>query len=121
MVILAKGIGFLIGIAGLAIFFFPPLTQKLFHFFRKDKNIYWAGFIRLAAGLVLLFAASQSLVPVAAVALGILFLVSGIIIFVADAEKMKSFIAAYSAMPELVIRLFGLIAASFGILTYSIF
>ena len=121
MVGLAKLIGIIITVFGLTIFAMPAFTEKVFAFFTKGKRIYLAGVIRSFTGLVLLLAASRSLVPIAAIALGIMFLTSGIVVFAADLEKMKSFIEHYRGMPGLVLRLFGLVAASLGILIFSIF
>lgn len=121
MIIIVKLIGFLIMIFGFCIFSVPSLTKKIFELCLKGNNLYVAGVVRGAIGLILFFAASQSLVPLAAIALGLMFLVSGIIVFASDEEKLKAFIASYSELPSLLIRLFGLIAASFGILVFAIF
>jgi len=121
MIVITKLVGFLIAGFGLVIFASPKVTEKIFHFFMQGKNLYIAGVIRVSVGLVLLVAASQSAVPLAAIALGVMFLVSGIVIFAADEQKLKDFMLAYSQMPSLVIRLLGLMAASFGILIISIF
>lgn len=121
MPILAKLIGASITAFGLAIFASPQFTQKVFAFFKQGKRIYLSGVIRIAAGLVLVFAAGQSSVPLAAIALGALFVLSGVIIFAADPDKLKSFLEHYGAMPGLVLRLFGLVAACFGVLVFSIF
>jgi len=121
MIALIKLIGLLIMVLGLAIFASPQFTQKIFDFFRTGKRIYYAGVIRTLVGLALFICASRSAVPLAAIALGLMFLVSGIVVFAADPEKLKTFLAAYSEMPALVIRLLGLVAASFGILIVSIF
>jgi uncharacterized protein YjeT (DUF2065 family) len=121
MTILAKLIGAAVTVFGLAIFASPQFTQKVFVFFKQGKRIYLAGVIRISVGVVLLLAASRSSVPLAAIALGALFLLSGVIVFAADPEKLKSFMEHYSAMPGLVIRLLGLVAACFGVLVFSIF
>lgn len=121
MVILAKIIGVIIAGFGLTIFASPQITEKVYAFFKEGKNIYLAGVVRAFTGLVLLLATAQSTVPMAAIALGIMFLTSGIIIFAVDPEKTKVLITHFSEMPTLVIRLFGLVAASFGILILSIF
>jgi uncharacterized protein YjeT (DUF2065 family) len=118
MVLLAKFIGALIMSIGFVIFASPAFTQELFNFFKQGKRIYYAGVFRTGVGLVLFLSASQSSVPLAAIALGLMFLVSGIAVFAAEQEKMKSFMEAYSQMPPLVIRLFGLVAASFGMLIF---
>src|SRR3989338_10667050 len=74
MNIIAKLLGLLIAGFGTAIFASPQVTQKIFQFFKEDKRIYIAGVVRAFTGVVLLLAASQSVVPVAAIALGIMFL-----------------------------------------------
>ncbi|MFA6379324.1 MAG: hypothetical protein WCX16_06060 [Candidatus Omnitrophota bacterium] len=121
MIILAKFIGLLIMVFGFFIFASPTFTQKVFTFFKEGNRIYLAGVIRGAVGLIFFISASQCVVPLAAIALGLMFLVSGIVVFAIDVEKIKAFISSYSEMPGLVIRLLGLVAASFGILIFSIF
>ena len=121
MIILAKLIGILVMSLGLAIFASPDFTQKLFNFFKEGNRIYLAGVARSFVGLLLFLVASKSSVPLAAIALGLMFLVSRIVVFAADVEKLKAFLASYSEMPALIIRLLGLVAASFGILIFSIF
>ena len=120
MAILAKLIGLLVAAFGLTIFVSPQFTQKVFNFFREGKRIYWAGVIRTVAGLVLLLASGQSPIPVAVMAVGVLFLLSGIIVFLCDLERLKSFLVHYSEMPALILRLLGLVGACFGILIFSI-
>jgi len=121
MIILAKLVGVVIAALGLVIFASPQFTQKMFDFFKEGTRIYLAGVIRGLVGLVLLIGASQSVVPLAAIALGLMFIMSAVVVFAADLEKLKAFIEFYSQMPALVIRLLGLVAASFGILIFAIF
>jgi uncharacterized protein YjeT (DUF2065 family) len=121
MIILVKLVGVLIMALGLTIFASPTITQKIFSFFKEGKNIYYAGVFRVVLGVLLFLTAAKSTVPLAAIALGLMFLVSGIVVFAADTEKLKTFISSFSEMPTLVIRLLGLVATSFGILIFSIF
>ncbi len=121
MVILVKLIAMVIAAFGLAIFAAPQFSQKVFEFIQKGNRLYYAGVGRGVVGLVLLLTASKSPVPTGAVALGVMLLVSGIAVFAADIEKLKAFVEGVSQMPGLVVRLMGLIAASFGILIFSIF
>ena len=121
MIILIKLFGLLILAMGLTIFAVPQVIQKIFDFIKEGNRIYYAGVIRGAVGIIFFLCSSLSLVPLASIALGIMFLVSGITVFAVEPEKMKSLIAHYIEMPGLVIRLLGLVAASFGILVYSIF
>lgn len=121
MILAAKLLGVLISFLGLMIFASPKCADKIFSFFKEGSRLYIAGGIRLCAGLLLLAAASQSIVPLAALALGLLFLVGGAVIFISGLDKMKTLLAHYAQMPPLMIRLMGLVAASFGLLTFSIF
>lgn len=120
-VLIAKAFGIAISVLGLAIFAAPVVADRLFAFFQRGRWLYLAGVIRLTVGGVLLAAASASTVPLAAIALGTLFVTSGVIVFVLNPSKARDFIAAYRNMPGIVIRLLGLVAATFGILIYSIF
>ncbi len=121
MIFLVKLIGVLIAALGLTIFASPSFTQKIFGFFKVGKRVYYAGVIRTFVGLVLLICSTRSTIPLAAISLGLMFLVSGIAVFASDPEKLKAFIQPFREMPELVIRLLGLVAASFGILIFAIF
>ena len=120
MLILAKLVGLLVAVLGLAIFALPQFLQKVFDFLKEGKRIYWAGVGRSLVGLILLIGAPQSVLPVATVSVGVMFLLSGIIVFACDLEKLKSFLTHYSELPVLVIRLLGLVTACFGILIFSI-
>ena len=120
LVILAKLIGLVVAGVGLTIFASPAFTQKVFAFVKEGKRIYLAGVARCLVGLILLLIASQSVLPVATVAVGVILLLSGIIVFACDLEKLKNFITHYSELPVLVLRLIGLAAACFGILIFSV-
>jgi uncharacterized protein YjeT (DUF2065 family) len=120
LVFLAKLIGLAVAVLGMTIFVSPKFFQKVFAFIKEGKRIYWAGVSRCLVGFLLLFIASRSALPVATVSVGAVFLLSGIIVFACDLEKLKSFLTQYSEMPVLVIRLLGLVAVSFGILIFSI-
>lgn len=121
MVMLVQLVGLLIVGLGLAILISPAVTHQIFEFFKEGKRIQIAGVARVLVGVILFLASSRSSVPIAANMLGAIFLLSGIIVFVSDTEKLKAFIAGYSEVPEVILRLLGLIAAAFGFLVFSIF
>lgn len=120
LVLLAQLVGLVVVGFGLTIFVSPKFTQKVFDFVKEGKRIYWAGVFRCLLGLILLLVAAKSTVPIATVAVGVVLLLSGIIVFACELEKLKSFLTHYSELPVLVIRLLGLVAACFGILIFSI-
>lgn len=121
MVMLVQIVGLLIVGLGLAILISPAVTHQIFEFFKEGKRIQIAGVVRVLVGVVLFLSSSRSAVPIAANMLGAIFLLSGIIVLVSDAEKLRAFIEKYSEMPEIILRLLGLMAAAFGFLIYSIF
>ena len=121
MVLLAKFVGTLILILGCTIFITPAFTKKIYAFMKEGKRFAWAGMFRTAVGIVLFLSASQSLLPRAAIALGIMFLMSGLVVFAADDKKLLEFVHNFLEMPAIVIRLMGLFAASFGILIISLY
>ena len=120
LVLLAKLIGLVVAGFGLTIFISPKFTQKVFDFVKEGKRIYWAGVARCLVGLILLLVASKSVLPVATFVVGVILILSGIIAFACGLEKLKSFLAHYTDLPVLVIRLLGLVAACYGILIFSI-
>ena len=120
MIVLVKLIGVIVALFGLTIFSAPQLSAKIFEFIKEGKRIYAAGVIRVCIGLLLMIAAHHSRIPVASVALGILFLISGIIVFAADLDKLKGILSHYQDLPVLILRLLGLIAVSFGLLIYAV-
>ncbi len=120
MIILAKLLGIAITAFGLVIFASPDFIKKVFDFFKEGKRIYLAGVLRVFIGLLLLLTVSHSTVPLAVISLGLLFLVSGIVVFAVDLEKTKVFLSHYSDLPQLIIRLLGLVAACFGLLIFSV-
>ncbi len=121
MEILAQAVGLLIAACGLAILIQPQLTHKVFEFIKQGHRIYIAGVVRVCVGLVLFLSSSGSDIPMAANMLGAIFLLSGVIVFVSDLEKLKAFMAKYNELPEVTLRLLGLLAAAFGLLTFSLF
>jgi len=120
LVLLVKLVGLAVAGFGLTIFASPKFTQKIFTFMKEGKHFYWAGVGRCLVGLILLLIASQCVLPVATVAVGVILLLSGIIVFACDPEQLKDFLTRYSELPVFILRLIGLGAACFGILIFSL-
>jgi uncharacterized protein YjeT (DUF2065 family) len=121
MLILIKLIGIMIAGAGLTLFAAPQMLRKVVDYIAVGKRFYWAGVIRSAIGLLLFLASTQSTIPLAALCVGMIFLLSGLIAFACDLEKTKTWMASSAEMPVLIIRLLGLLGSSFGVLILSIF
>ncbi len=115
MEVIVKIIG--IAIVALAIVYLlkPDVMKSLMEFFTEGKRIYFAGLIRLVLAVVLLLAARECDYTSVIIFLGILFLVSGLLIFVLGPERVKSIVDWYQSQSLFVFRLFALVAFAIGV------
>ncbi|MCJ7776711.1 MAG: hypothetical protein MUP16_00105 [Sedimentisphaerales bacterium] len=98
----------------------PDVMKYLMEFFKKGKLIYLAGLIRLALAVVFLLAARECRVFRVILVFGILFIISGFLVFVIPLEKIKSYIGWWQKQSFLVLRLLALIALAIGaVIIYS--
>jgi uncharacterized protein YjeT (DUF2065 family) len=116
MNVIVKIIG--IAIVALAIVYLlkPDVMKNLMEFFTEGKRIYFAGLIRLVLAVVLLLAARECDYTSVIIFLGILFLVSGLLIFVLGPERVKSIVDWYQNQSLFVSRLFALVVFAIGVL-----
>jgi uncharacterized protein YjeT (DUF2065 family) len=92
----------------------------LMEFFKKGKRIYFAGLIRFALAVVFLVAARECKHSWVIFAFGILFIISGLLIFILGLEKLKSIIDWYQKQSVLLLRVVAVIALAIGaVIIYS--
>jgi uncharacterized protein YjeT (DUF2065 family) len=115
-----KGVGVLIVGIGIVHFVYPDVIKRLFVWFKHGRRAYAIGFFRILIASVLLLAAAQCRLPAAAIALGILILLSGILVFIVRAEKLTSLFQWWQEQPDRVLRLIALITIAFGMLIFYI-
>ena len=120
MDIIVKIIGVLIAGLGIAFAAHPPLAKRMMEFWKTGNRVYYAGVIRLAIGVLILMAASGADLPLAAVALGLMFLASGSLIFVMGLDAMKKQIEYWEGQPDIPIRIMGVFAFTFGVLIFCV-
>jgi len=85
------------------------------------KRFYIAGVLRILFGTVLLTAASQAKFSPVVIAIGILFILGGLLIFVPPYERPRSAIQWFKERTDLVLRLFALPLLAIGVfLLYSL-
>lgn len=116
MLILAKLAGIVIIVLGAVFVVSTAALKKLIAFWDQDKKYYGIGLIRAVIGVVLLLAARQAAQPAIAATLGGLMLMSAVVIFALGEEKMKALFNWYTDLPDLVVRLLGIITVIFGVL-----
>ncbi len=117
-VIIALGIVFVI----IAIVYLlkPDIMKWLMEFFKQGKRIYFAGLIRFALAVVFLIGARECKHFWVIFALGILFLLGGLLIFVLGPEKLKSILDWYQKQSALFLRVMSAIILAVGaVIIYS--
>lgn len=98
----------------------PVVMKYLMEFFKRGKRIYFAGLIRFVLAIVFLLAARECAITWVIVVFGILFLVSGLLIFMLGAERTKSILDWYQRQPVILLRVMAVIALAVGaVIIYS--
>ncbi len=120
MNIVIKIIGIVFILAAIVHFLKPELVKRIMEFFKQGKRIYFAGLLRLALAVVFLLGARECDITWVIVTLGIIFLISGLCIFMIGPERLKSIIDWWQKQPVLLLRVLALITLAFGaIIIYS--
>ena len=120
MLIVVRVVGVLIVGMGVAFLLRPKLYKQYVAFWQQGKRLCLGAILSLLIGVILLLAATQCRLVGVILALGILSLVKGIILFTPGREKMKSMLKWWQGRSLLVLRLMALIAIAFGaLLIYS--
>ena len=120
MDIVIKTLGILIALVGIIYFLRPDVMKWLMEFFKQGKRIYFAGLIRFALAVVFLVAARECKHSWVIFAFGILFIISGLLIFMLGLERLKSIIDWYQKQSVLLLRVVAVIALALGgVIIYS--
>jgi len=116
MIILAKIIGCAIVAMGTAIAINPNTFKVVINFWRRGKNVYLAGALRIIFGVIFLLVAPLGRLPAVISVLGVLMIIGGIVIFVIGPERIQAIFDWWGKKPPSVMRLMGIVAFSIGIL-----
>jgi hypothetical protein len=116
MLTLARAIGILIVTIGTAIALNPMVFKLLLNFWKKGKNIYIAGIVRLVFGAFFLYIASRCRFPAAISILGALMILGGMLLFLIGPDRIKIIFSWWETRPPILMRLMGFIALSIGAL-----
>ena len=114
MVIVIKGLGTLFVLIGVAYLFRPTILKTLMSFFKKGRRIYAAGLIRFALAVIFLLAATQCRYPEIVGVFGILFLISGLLIFVLRPDTIRRIFDWYDEQSILVFRVIAIVVIAVG-------
>ncbi len=114
MPVLIRIIGIAAIAAGIVFLFRPEAMKSLTRFLRRGKRIYGMGVLRLLIGSVFLLGASRCRLPGAVIALGVLSLAGGIVIFFLGSNRLNSLLEWEQNRSTAVLRLFALAAITVG-------
>jgi hypothetical protein len=115
-----KIIGTVIVCVGLVYLIKPEIFRVIMRFFAKGNRLYIAAVIRFALAIVFFLGARHCGIKWVIVLFGLIFLLSGLLIFMLGLERAKGIIRWYQGQPSFVYRIVAIIVLSVGlIITYS--
>ncbi len=114
MDVVIKSLGMLFALVGIVYLLRPEVTKWLMEFFKQGRRIYFAGILRFALAIVFLVGARECKRFWIIFAFGILFIISGLLVFVIPLEKIKAYISWWQRKSLLLIRFMALIAMAIG-------
>ena len=120
MDIVVKIVGIVVVFIGIVYLLKPGVLKSFIGFFKKGKRIYFVGLIRFVLAVIFLLAANQCRTAWVIIVFGILFMISGLLIFMLGAKRVKSILDWWQRQSSLLLRLMGVIALAVGaVIIYS--
>ena len=120
MEIVVKIAGILILLIGIVFLLKPGVMKCLMEFMKKGKRVYFAGVIRFALAIIFLLGASECGQKWIIAAFGILFLISGLLIFILGHERIRQVFEWYQKQTVLLFRVIAAIVLACGaVIVYS--
>ena len=120
MDIVVKIVGIFIIFIGILYLLRPDVMKRLMEFIKKGKRVYFAGVIRFTLAIIFLLGASECYKKWIIATFGILFLISGLLIFILGPEKIRQIFEWYQKQPLLIFRVIAVIVLACGaVIVYS--
>jgi uncharacterized protein YjeT (DUF2065 family) len=114
--IVIKIVGVLIILLGLLYIVKPQTMKSLLEFFKKGNRIYFAGLLRLVLAAVFLISATECHIPWVIIALGVLMMLGGLLVFVLGPNKIRPILEWWQRQSVILLRVLALIALAMGAL-----
>ena len=116
MVTLIKIAGIIILSMGLAYTLKPGFFKVLLEFFKKEYSLYAVGVLRFILAAIFLFGAPKCSNSKVITTFGVLFIISGLLIFALGLVRLKAIIQWYLTQPLMTLRAIGIITLAVGAL-----
>jgi uncharacterized protein YjeT (DUF2065 family) len=116
----AKVVGIVLICMGLLLLLRPGAARTLTGFFVKDSRLYISGGVRLAVAVLFLLAATKCAHPWIIGIFGVVFLLGGMVIFLAGPAKLRPMLTWLMARSLVWSRIIGIIVMALGgIIVYA--
>jgi len=121
------GMDIVVKIAGIVFVFIgilyllkPGVLKSFVEFFKKGRRIYFVGLIRFVLAVIFLLAANQCKRVWVIIVFGILFMISGLLVFMLGTKRLKSILDWWQKQSLLLLRLVAVIILAMGaVIIYS--
>jgi uncharacterized protein YjeT (DUF2065 family) len=116
MALIIKIIGSYITAMGLVFLLKPGLQRTITQFFAADSRLYLAALVRFALAVIFLLGAKECDSTRIIAAFGIIFLLSGLLIFILGIEKARSILSWLLEQPVFILRIIATIVLIVGLI-----
>jgi hypothetical protein len=103
------GLGIVFIFVGMLFLIRPDVSKRLVEFFKKGSRLYFVGLIRFMLAVVFLLGARECKRPWVIVVFGILFLISGLVIFMSGPKRLRPILDWYQRQSSILIRVIAVI------------
>jgi len=111
-----KAIGTVIVCIGLIFLIRPEIMRETTRFFSKGSRLYLAAMVRFALAIVFIMGARHCGIKWVIVMFGLIFLLSGLLIFMLGLQKAKGIIRWYLKRPKFISRVVAGIVLGVGLI-----
>ena len=120
MQLVIKIIGTAIVCLGLVYLIRPKTLRAIMRLFSVGNRLYLAAIVRFALAIIFFLGARECDLEKVIVLFGLIFIISGLLIFLLGIEKSKAIISWYQEQPIAIFRVVAIIVLSVGlIIVYS--
>jgi uncharacterized protein YjeT (DUF2065 family) len=114
--IIIKVIGTVIVCIGLVFLIQPEIMRATTRFFSKGSRLYLAAMVRFALAIVFIMGARHCGIRWVIVMFGLIFLLSGLMIFMLGLQKAKGILRWYLEQPKFISRIMAGIVLAVGLI-----
>ena len=120
IVIIIKSLGIVFALIGILYLWKPEIFKWFIGFFKQGSRIYIAGIVRFILAVIFLVGARECRYFWVIFAFGIIFLLSGLLIFMLGPVKIRQMLEWYEKQSSILMRIIALIIIIVGtVVVYS--